>query len=235
VAWPGATLVLNGALSSGNAYVILRTTGNLTRTFNGLVDTAQVQASPAFYIHYVTSASPNYIVLNESSSPTAVVLTGFRVATGNGKVTVIWTTSGEADTLGFDVYRQLPNGAWEYVDHVNAKGPGSTYSMVDTTALPGQAYSYRLVELTATGPKYYEFDNLTGDEFVLRALDLTPAGVQLSWLGWAGEKYRVWKCTDLGSGHYSVIASNLDATPPENVFVDTNLCNSAFYRIELQQ
>jgi archaellum component FlaF (FlaF/FlaG flagellin family) len=171
-------------------------------------------------------------VLNQT--PTAVVLTGFRVATVGGKVTVIWTSSGETDTLGFDVQR-LIDGQWVTVGHVDAKGPGSTYSVVDANAVPGQTYSYRLVELTATGPNYYEFDNVTGEEFALKALEVTPTGVKLSWLSWAGEKYRVWKCANLASGQYSAIASNIDATPPKNEYVDPEVSNSAFYRIELQQ
>ena len=49
-----------------------------------------------------------------------------------------------------------------------------------------------------------------------------------------GEKYRVLKRTDLASGQYLPVATDIAATPPENEYVDPVVGNAGFYRIELQ-
>ncbi|MCX7009600.1 MAG: autotransporter-associated beta strand repeat-containing protein [Kiritimatiellaeota bacterium] len=96
-----ATLTLHGTLAAAS-YVILRTSGTLSGTFNGLANNTQIP-STSYYIHYVTSSSPNYIVLNQS--PTPVVLLQLQALTVGGKVTVRWSTSSESKTAGFDLYR----------------------------------------------------------------------------------------------------------------------------------
>ena len=70
----GATLVLSfaSAPATGNRYTLIRSTGALTGTFNGLPDGALVaQGGSYFTIHYNTGASPQTVTL-DAIDPAAV-------------------------------------------------------------------------------------------------------------------------------------------------------------------
>jgi len=159
----------------------------------------------------------------------------------NGQVTVRWSTSSEAQTAGFDLYR-LTDGQWAKLNTalIPAQGwpkggIGASYSVADPGAQAGATYSYKLVERTTTGQSitYGPFDR-TVSAFVMTPLEVTAAGVKVHWLSRAGEQYRVLKCTDLAGGQYLPIAQNVAATPPENEYLDPVVNGAGFYRIELQ-
>jgi autotransporter-associated beta strand protein len=234
-----------GTLVSGNSYVIARNiSGTISGTFkdtsgNVLNNGAQLPLQPGWYIHYVSSSPIGYIVINQTS--TAVVLLQLQAVTLNGQVTVRWSTSSEAQTAGFDLYR-LTDGQWTKLNTalIPAQGwpkggIGASYSVADPGAQAGATYSYKLVERTTTGQSitYGPFDR-TVTAFVMTPLEVTAAGVKVHWLSRAGEQYRVLKCTDLASGQYLPIAQNVAATPPENEYLDPVVSGAGFYRIELQ-
>jgi hypothetical protein len=59
----------------------------------------------------------------------------------------------------------------------------------------------------------------------------TSAGATLSWKSVADKSYTVLSGTNLNHG-FSVVGSNILATPPENVFIDTSASSqSGFYRV----
>ena len=231
-----SSAVLNiGTLVSGNTYVIARhISGTISGTF-----TLSPALPAGWYIHYVNNSPNGYIIINES--PTPVVVLQLQALTQNGQVTVRWSTSSEMNTAGFDLYR-LTDGQWVKLNAalIPAQGwpnggIGASYSVVDPGAQPGQTYSYKLVERTTDGQsiEYGPYER-TVSEFAVKNFEMTPEGFKLRWLSRAGEKYRVLKCTDLRTGQYLPIAENLDATPPENEYVDPVTTGAAFYRIELQ-
>jgi len=63
----------------------------------------------------------------------------------------------------------------------------------------------------------------------------TAAGFQLHWASRIGETYRLFRSTNLVHG-FSVLATNLPATPPENAYLDTTAPDTGFvgYRVELE-
>jgi len=234
----GATLSvsrINNDPTAG-AYNIVTAT-SVSGTFDGLAENAAVAiGSTTYYIHYRST----YVQLN--LSPTSVVLLQLQALTQNGQVTVRWSTSSEMNTAGFDLYR-LVDGQWVKLNDtlIPAQGwpnggIGASYSVTDPTAKPGETYTYKLVERTTDGQsiEYGPYER-TVSEFAVKNFEMTPQGFKLRWLSRTGEKYRVLKCSDLRSGQYVPIAENLDATPPENEYLDTAASGSGFYRIELQQ
>ena len=95
-------------------------------------------------------------------SPTLALLKSIRAYPVNGTVVVAWQTASEVDTLAFDLYRQVQDGAsgakavsWMLVntDPVLATDSitGGQYSVVDTTAAIPGTYTYQLVEWDLDG------------------------------------------------------------------------------------
>lgn len=88
------------------------------------------------------------------TSPLAVTLYGFRAARSRGGVTLRWRTGTEADTLGFNVFRQ--QGARRVrlnrrlLPALGGLG-GSSYSFVDRRALRHRAVRYWLQDVDTHG------------------------------------------------------------------------------------
>jgi hypothetical protein len=62
----------------------------------------------------------------------------------------------------------------------------------------------------------------------------TPDGVQLSWLSRTDETYRILAAPGPG-GAFTVIASGLSATPPENTWTDRNPpAGVRIYKVEME-
>ena len=62
----------------------------------------------------------------------------------------------------------------------------------------------------------------------------TPEGMEVRWLSREGEKYRVLRASELRKLSFEAIAEGLEATPPENAFLDTNAAPLRVYRVELE-
>jgi autotransporter-associated beta strand protein len=233
----GATVVISK--SSGTGTVVSNATDNSDGTYTAMVQAPTAAGSGTFAATLGGVAVGTSVITY--TTPTAVVLLQLQAVTLNGQVTVRWSTSSEAQTVGFDLYR-LTDGQWTRLNTalIPAQGwpkggIGASYSVADPGAQAGATYSYKLVERTTTGQSiaYGPFDR-TVSAFVMTPLEVTAAGVKVHWLSRAGEQYRVLKCTDLAGGQYLPIAQNVAATPPENEYLDPLVSGAGFYRIELQ-
>ncbi len=74
---------------------------------------------------------------------------------------------------------------------------------------------------------------------VLRLTVTAPGGPGLTRIEWpsaAKRTYSLWRATDLSAGAFVLLSSNLVATPPGNLFLDSNPATTAtFYRISVRQ
>lgn len=102
-----------------------------------------------------TYNSPNDTATYEGVNPTYAFLSDFRAYALNGTPVIEWRTSGETNTLGFDLYRkdvdQPDESAFvqlnaEVLPALIDAPQGGTYYFVDAGAQVGQTYTYRLVE-----------------------------------------------------------------------------------------
>jgi uncharacterized repeat protein (TIGR01451 family) len=86
---------------------------------------------------------------------TAVTLSDFRVVREGDANTVVWQTSGEANTFGFAIYRaedeNRANAVLISKEMLAAKGAGNGYTFVDVAAQSGTLYRYWLVEVETDG------------------------------------------------------------------------------------
>jgi hypothetical protein len=59
---------------------------------------------------------------------------------------------------------------------------------------------------------------------------------EVEWASATNRVYRLWRSTNLLSGFSTVVATNLAASPPRNVFVDLDPPpnSPAYYRVEVQ-
>lgn len=181
------------------------------------------------------------ITASGEMSPTAVVLHSFSVRNQNGRVTVRWQTASEVGTTGFDLYRKVGN-TWVKVNAASIPstgapmgGVGATYEIVDAGAAAGAACEYKLVEQTVDGAQDYGPYERTATSFELEGpIRVTSAGMEIHWLSREGERYRVLCSTNLLGTAPQVIAGKIDATPPENVFVDPGESAIRVYRVEME-
>ena len=86
-----------------------------------------------------------FFCLSAPVGPVAVALQSFEGATGpRGEISLSWTTSLEADHVGFHVYRQRNSeGSFERLTRTLVLGRGR-YEYVDRDTEPGVTYSYKL-------------------------------------------------------------------------------------------
>lgn len=89
-----------------------------------------------------------------SSTPTAVTLTSFAARAGGSGVSVSWRTVGEAQVLGFNVWRRgAASRHWLKLNArlIRARGAGSSYRYLDRSVRPGARYLYRLETVKLDG------------------------------------------------------------------------------------
>ncbi|BAP54825.1 hypothetical protein THII_0528 [Thioploca ingrica] len=93
-------------------------------------------------------------ILN-SCIPNLVMLSNFQI---NDK-TLSWNTTIELDNAGFNVWRRIPNGPWEKINDtlIPARGEGSTYTFIDSSAILGQNYEYRLEDIDMSGSNTFHY------------------------------------------------------------------------------
>ena len=156
---------------------------------------------------------------------------------------VRWRTASENLTAGFDVYRKSGE-TWVKVNDATIAatgspqgGIGASYSLVDAGAAAGGTYEYKLVEHTVDGGavEYGPYERTATAFEMTRPIRATRDGMEIRWLSRAGERYRVLRATDLRGTAPQAIGIGLEATPPENVFLDTNAAPMRVYRVELEE
>ena len=174
---------------------------------------------------------------------TAVVLYYFRAVDENGTVVLRWATASEQDTVGFFVERW--NGSdWvrlnqNIIPAAGENGGGASYSYVDTTAVPGVEYRYRLIEIEGDGDQleYGPFDRTPSALAFESPVVPVDGGMRIRWLSRADEAYVVWRSGDLSAdgGGFEAIVEGVEATPPENEFLDTDPLPFGVYRITIAE
>ncbi len=108
---------------------------------------------------FTSAAATGGAGLQVCMDPTAAALVGFSAAATAADVTLAWETAGEADVLGFNLYRDTSAagpGVKLNAGLIRSQGPGSPrgyrYSYLDAADLiPGTLYTYWLEDLSMTG------------------------------------------------------------------------------------
>ena len=91
--------------------------------------------------------------------PTLITLSDFRTYEDKGSMVVEWTTSSEAGTAGFYLFRKdTSTGGYQRINRrllpaLLTSPQGGIYSLIDKGASPGQSYTYVLMEVEAGGAK----------------------------------------------------------------------------------
>jgi hypothetical protein len=58
--------------------------------------------------------------------------------------------------------------------------------------------------------------------------------MELSWNSFWGQKYTIYRCTDLSKG-FLLYKSNINATPPTNTHIDAEDHGVRFYKLVVEQ
>ena len=185
------------------------------------------------------SVKEGSLVLTFTPAPTAVVLFYFRAVDEEGRVVIKWETASEKDTSGFFIER-WDGSIWVRLNQYliparGENGGGATYSMIDEAALPGEAYRYRLIEIEGDGDVlvYGPFDRIATALEVVSPIRPRDNGIEIRWLSREGESFDVLRSDCLHGGFTNLIASDVPATVPENVFLDASPAPVGFYQIRL--
>lgn len=205
---------------------------------------ANWEATGTFGIEMWPRSGDDWIVVTYST-PTRVVLYSFTLGVENGAVVVRWRTASEARTVGFRLERQDGN-AWIQIndDFVYARGVdglGAGYSLADPGAVPGGTYVYRLIEEETGGSRQIHGPfQRTASELGFAMDDsiaLTANGVLLRWLSRPDEFYRILRSTNLLEGleGFRPIATGIEATPPENEYLDGEAGSIGIYLIQIEE
>jgi len=86
--------------------------------------------------------------------------------------------------------------------------------------------------------EWSEGDNQLTTTYALNAISLNITslsyGVQLSWNSYWGQKYTLYRCTDLSQG-FLLFKSHVEATYPTNTFIDADIQSVRFYRLAVEE
>ena len=112
--------------------------------------------------------------------PTAVQLTRFDVKPEGDALRISWATGSEVDTFGFAIYRsEDASGAGKVLvtnELLSAKGSGSNYSVLDTSANKTNRYFYWLQETEKTG-SVIEYTPVQWQPATAQAVSVNTSGV----------------------------------------------------------
>jgi len=159
-----------------------------------------------------------FSVLVEPPVVLPVGIVGFTAKKQNEGVSIMWTTSFEANNKMFKLYRASEDGDYILIADILPKGPGN-YLYLDVAPLPGDNY-YKLVQvdqdgrLTETGPIAVNFKvgqqnavliypNPVVDKFTIRVDGLLSERFKLSLYDLTGKVIREYELskTELTNGH----------------------------------
>ena len=103
---------------------------------------------------------------------------------------------------------------------------------------PGTRHLRAYVDSLDRVREWSEGDNQLSAVYDLNSISLalaaTPDGVELSWNSSWGQKYTLYRCTDLAKG-FLLYKSHVEATPPVNTFIDADVVGMRFYRLVVEQ
>jgi choice-of-anchor A domain-containing protein len=103
---------------------------------------------------------------------------------------------------------------------------------------PGTQHLRAYVDSVNRVTEWSEGDNQLSAVYALNAISLaiasTQYGVELSWNSAWGQKYTLYRCTDLSEG-FLLYKSHVEAAPPTNTFIDADVIGTRFYRLVVEQ
>jgi hypothetical protein len=117
-------------------------------TRSGTFSTLNLPALPSDRFWSVEYAAGD-VTLKVKAASLPVELTRFNAEKLQNSVKLTWETASETNSKGFEVQRQLENGAWEPIGFVASAGSGvrqRQYEFFDKPAVKGNLY-YRLRQL----------------------------------------------------------------------------------------
>ena len=68
--------------------------------------------------------------------------------------------------------------------------------------------------------------------FAMRCFNPSAQGLCITWSSVEGKRYALYRATQL-DGDFELIADDLEATPPENMYADAAPVDNAFYQISV--
>jgi len=102
---------------------------------------------------------------------------------------------------------------------------------------PGTQHLRAYVDSLDKVCEWSDGDNQLSATYTLNAIALsmqvTEEGAVLSWNSYWGQKYTLYRCTDLGDG-FLLYKSHIEATPPMNTHIDADLNSLRFYRLVVE-
>ena len=103
---------------------------------------------------------------------------------------------------------------------------------------PGTQHLRAYVDSLDRVREWSEGDNQLSDVYALNTISLdiasTQDGIVLSWNSFWGQKYTLYRCTDLSKG-FLLYKSHVEATPPVNAIIDADVGGLRFYRLVVEQ
>ncbi len=97
------------------------------------------------------------IFVFENTDPTLIELSSFAAAGRFNRTVITWTTAGEIDNEGFNIYRaESENGSYELINDnlIPARGDattGASYRFIDRDVERGKTYYYKLEDVDTSG------------------------------------------------------------------------------------
>ena len=112
------------------------------------------------------------------------------------------------------------------------------FQNLNAGSAPGTQHLRAYVDSLDRVREWSEGDNQLSAVYALNSILLniasTPDGVELQWNSFWGQKYTLYRCTDLSNG-FLLYKSHVAATPPMNAFIDADVVPLRFYRLVVEQ
>ena len=103
---------------------------------------------------------------------------------------------------------------------------------------PGTCHLRAFVDSLGQVQEWSDGDNQLSAVYTLNPIALsiadTEQGMEISWNSFWGQRYTLYRCTDLAKG-FLLYKSNLEATPPVNRHVDAEANPVRFYKLVVEQ
>ncbi len=114
-----------------------------------------------------------------------------------------------------------------------------TFQNLTAGAAVGTQHLRAYVDSLDSVREWSEGDNQLATVYSLNPISLNiaiapPYGVELSWNSFEGQKYTLYRCTDLSKG-FLLFKSHIEATPPTNTYLDVETSDLRFYRLMVEQ
>ncbi len=131
-----------------------------------------------------------------------------------------------------------PAAAWK---NAGLLLPGETRTLsfaLTAGPQPGTCHLRAFVDSLGQVQEWSDGDNQLSAVYTLNPIALsiadTEQGMEISWNSFWGQRYTLYRCTDLAKG-FLLYKSNLEATPPVNRHVDAEANPVRFYKLVVEQ